>query len=301
MRSKSVWAWTGIGMWVLMAHFSGGSWPALILLAVICYSVMKLLPNDVTALAQSRLYCILQLVGIYLLQTQLLPMSAQYWPGKYAHTVIPSVLILLGLFSCMKRPERVGGILFWGIGLALIPVVLAGSKDLRFEWMLPTQFGVSLWMIPGLLLPLLAGFAAGERTDLKWYKWTVLAGVTMWIIVSGVLSQKVAANLDTPFRNASMSLTLGAYSRFESLVSVILTLGWYALSSLLFYAAQKCISGLNMKKVPGMWFFAILLLTSEIKSVSIPPEITVIYIIFVWLLFPVFDLKKISKKSEKSA
>lgn len=300
MRSKSGWAWTAIAMWTLMAHFSGGSWPALIVLATICYGVMKMMPENTEDIAKSKLYCFMQLIAVFLLLTQLLPLSAQYWPGKYADKIIPSVLLILGAYSVMKRPERIAGILFWAMAILLIPLGLAGGRDLRLEWIAPSHFGVSVWMVPTMFIPILMRFAAGKGNDLKWYKRIVLVGIIMWIAISGVLSHPVAAILETPFREAGMVLSMGAYSRFESIVSVTLTIGWYGLSSMLFLAVYRCIEGLNIKKALGIVIFTILVLTSVIKGVRISPAITVIYIIFVWILFPNFDLKKRSKKSEKS-
>ena len=299
MCSKTIWAWTAIGMWTLLAHFSGGSWWGLLLLAILCYCVMKLLPENMVQFQNRREYCIAQLIGIYLLLTQLIPMSALYWPGKLSEKVVPATLVLLAAYSCIKKPERVAGILFCAIAILNVPIVVAGFKDMKLEWIMPEGNSLSVWVIVALVLPQLTGFIVEERID-KWYKWIILLGTAIWMITSGLLSSGVASKLEVPLREVGKSLTLGTYSRFESVVSVAMTLGWYALTSLLFFVAVQCCKGLNIKKEAGICILAILVLTNLLTDVKISPAITVIYVVLTWILLPIFELKKISKKSEKS-
>lgn len=301
MQDKKYWPCTAIAMLALLAHFSGGSWFALVILGIICYSVMQIMPDNMEALCNDKWNCLIQLIGIILLLGQLLPMSAQYWPGRFSEIVIPATLTVLGAYSCRKKPEHTAGILLWAMALLLIPVGIAGIRDIQPEWIIPDNYRLSIWIIPAMLLPMLRKTIGKGEKDLSWYLWVLVTGVIIWVITSGVLSNDVAENLKTPFRNLSMSLTLGAYSRFESIVSVALTFGWYGLSSLLFECACKCLEGLNIKKWAGILGCIFIVLTIEMIDVKIPPEITVIYTVIAWIFFPIFKLKKTSKKSEKSA
>ena len=300
MSNKSIQAWTSIAMLAIMSHFSAGAWTVLLILIVIGYCILKLAPEDFGQINNNPIFCIAQLIGIYLLISQLIPCSAQYWPGRKAEIVIPITLLLLAIYGCGKRPERVAGILFWAMVILFVPVMLAGGKDVQTQWIIPERFTISVWVVPALLMPILTGIATGLRQTGKWYVWTVLSGIGIWIIVHGVQSQSVAEIVDTPFRNMGQTLSIGPYSRFEAIVSVIATLGWFGFISLALYCADQIWKRIGLEQKKSKWIHAILLLTMLLLGVKITPAITVAYIIFVWVLLPAFGLKKISKKSEKS-
>ena len=288
-------------MLALLAHFSAGSWVTLIVLLMLGYAGMKLLPENREHMQVNKWICAAALLGIYLLLSQMLPLCAKYWPGKKGELVIPATLYLLGVYGCEKRPARVASVLLWIGAILLLPLILAVGKTVKLEWVKPEGMGASLWLIAAVLVPFLVSLATGVKTDGKWYTATGIAAVGIWIAVNGVLSPQVAKNAEEPFRHMSLSLSLGPYSRFESIGSIVITFGWYGFVSLCLHCANRFWEELGVRKEKRKWIHVILLLTILWVGARIAPEIMVAYLIVAWVLLPIFRLKKRSKKSEKSA
>lgn len=297
---KRLWAWLAVAMSAPLAHFSGGSWLSLLILGTVCGIILSLLPEE-SGITNSKALCALELVWIIVLLSQLLPLSARYWPGPRSELVIPVVLLSLGAYGCSRRASRVAGVLFWILVVIYAPVVIAGVKDIQLRWIMPQSMELSAWVIPVLLLPACSGFMPAEtRTGKGWYIGIVIFALALWLITPGVLSPEIAAGLQTPFRELSRGLTIGAASRFESLIGVTVTLGWFALASFLIRCGSIFAERLGMKEKWCPWITAGGAVLLVWTGVQLNAMIAVIFTIILWILIPMLHEKIFSKKREKS-
>lgn len=300
MWSKSVQAWVALAMLTVLAHFSAGAWPLLLAAGMACYGILRLLPVGAGVETQNKWCCAAQLIGIYLLLSQLLPCSGAYWTGRGAWFVIPAALGLLGIYACEKRPERVAGVLFWVSALLVLPLAIAGWREINPVWIKVEEPETSIWILPTLLLPRLVELTRGGRSSGKHYAMTVILGSFIWAMTAGVLSGTVAGQETAPLREVGRSISLGRYGNFEAAVSVLMTLGWYCFATLLLYAGGVLWEKMGVKRRAIVWLHAFLLLTSLWFRVKITPEITLFYVLLTWLVLPNLRAKRNSKIIEKS-
>lgn len=297
IRSKQNWAWLAVAMSAPLAHFSGGSWPVLILLGVVCIALTQLLPDMQGQIRENKLLCGVELVWIILLLSQWMPMSAAYWPGEYSEWVVPGILLALGAYSCAKRPARVAGVLFWILVLMYVPVLFAGVKDIKLQWLLPEKMELDWWMVTVLLLPALLKWDGVREND---GRWILFFGGFLWMITSGVLSPAIAGTVEVPFRELSRSLTIGAASRFESLVSVAITFGWCGLSSFLLRTGGSLLETLGIRRPLGSWLIGVAAFVLIVWEVRISSKLAAMITVLLWLLLPAFEIKKQTGKMKKA-
>lgn len=301
VHPRSMQAWLAVAMFAPLAHYCGGSWPVLLVLSMLAVGLMGFLPENPEPLLQNRFLCAVELVWVLVLAGHYLPLSAEYWPGEKSELVVPAALLLLGAYSCTGRPDRTGGVLFCFLVLMLVPFALAAVKDADPEWLIPERMDCDGWVVPILLLPAAAFcFVEGERKgNIGWICY--LPAIGIWSATCAVLSPNIASGLETPFRELSRSLTLGAGSRFESLAGVLITLGWFALASLLIRLSSNLLQAFKVKGTVAPWLAAALAIGSGWLDVQRNPAFSAGMTLFLWVLVPILHCKKISKKSEKSA
>lgn len=304
MRSETItcrrlWAWLLTALFAPLAHFSGDSWLAVLLAGVICCCALALLPHYEGAVVSSKGLCLVEYIWALLLLSRFAPLSAQYWPGRGSGVVIPAVLLLLAAYANANRPSRVAGVLFWVLAAGLVPIIIAGGKDVDPRWLLPRDMDLSLLLIPALLTPFAARFLPTQhREGWGWYPWITLLGVTLCLITNGVLSHQVASADPTPFRQLSRSLTIGSASRFESLVSVLITMGWFGLYSLLLRIANVLGYKAGITITENSYVNAVVVYALSYITAISDLLLTVVTIIL-WVLLPFVHGKIKSKKTEK--
>lgn len=297
---KRLWAWLAVAMSAPLAHFSGGSWLTLLILGLTCGVVLALIPSR-SRITNSKVLCTLELVWIVILLSQLMPLSAQYWPGEKSEFVIPVVLLALGAYGCSKRGARVAGVLFWILVILYIPVFAAGGKDVELRWLVPQSMEISLWLVPVLLIPCCAAFLpVSSESGKSWYAGILIFGLLLWLMTAGVLSPEAAARMQTPFRELSRGLTIGAASRFESLISVMVTLGWFGLGSLLIRCGSIFAQSLGVKEKWSPWLVSGSTVFLSRTGVQLNPEFGALFAILLWVLVPMLHAKIFSKKREKN-
>ena len=177
-----------------------------------------------------------QLLFTIVLLGQLLEKTGESWPTGH-QIVVPLILLAVAAWSVLKGPSaaaRVGGVLFWFIIIMYLAVFGAGVREVELEWLKPELSGVSWLGFALLLLP--AGATALRRPGEKWGVRLVLPAVfalAASLITIGVLSP-LAAGKGNAFYELSRSLNLlGIARRFEAVVSAAMTVGWFALISML--------------------------------------------------------------------
>ena len=301
IHPKTMRAWLTVAMFAPLAHYSGGAWPVLVVLSLLAVGLMGLLPENTGVIRNSKILCVLELGWILVLAGHYLSLSAVYWPGEKSELAVPAALLLLGAYSCKGRPARTAGVLYWVLILMLVPFALAAVRDAKVEWIIPKELKCSAWIVPVLLLPALGTWLTvpEKQCNTGWVSW--FFGIGLWCATSAVLSPKVASDLEAPFRDLSRSLTLGAGSRFESLASVMITLGWFALASLFLKLATELIKNLGVKENIAPWVCAVPPIALSWLKVQQNPLFSAFMTLVLWILVPMLYCKKISKKSEKSA
>ena len=115
-------------------------------------------------------------------------------------------------------------------------------------------------------------------------------------MVSGILSDAVAANTDLPIRHMARNLEMGPYSRLESVVSVAMTLGLYSCVSLLLVCANHCWNTFRIKENRKGLLHGMILYPLLIKETIIPVEIIAGCTVFAWIILTCFIVRKNSKK-----
>lgn len=299
VHPKSVQAWLAVAMFAPLAHYSEGSWPLLLVLSLAAAGITGLFPNGIRC--DHKILNLLEVVWILILSGQYMALSSAYWPGEKSDLVIPGVLLLLAAFAVSGRPDRTGAVLLWLLILLLIPFGLAAGKDGELKWVLPEKLQCSAWVVPVLLLPSAVRWcmAEGKVERINWIIY--LPGLCTWCATAVVLSPKFAAEQKLPFRELSRSLTIGAGSRFESLASVAITLGWFALAALFLKLASGCLEKLGVKKKAAPWVAVIPAIVLSWMKVQINPLIAAGITLILWVIAPILHCRKNSKKSEKSA
>lgn len=301
VNHRSLRAWLAVAMFAPLAHYSGGSWPVLLVLSLGSIGVLGLLPRNLEAMRPGKLLCAVEFVWLTVLAGHYLSYSAVYWPGEKSGLAVPAVTLLLGAYGCKRRPERVAAVLCGLLLLMLIPFGLAVLKDAQAEWLLPQELSCSAWVVPVLLLPAAAAkISEGSEKALVGVLPYVL-GVLVWIGVGAVLSPQVASMIDEPFREISRTLDLGAGSRFESLISVMITLGWFSLASLFIRLAMVCLETLGIQNKWSLWLSVIPMILLAWYPLEVESSFSAVMTLVLWIVIPIFRYQKISKKIEKSA
>lgn len=283
MEKNNHSAWLAAAMAAPLAHFSGGSWLTLLVAGTIIGALNHLLPHRQQT---GKGVGILEPIAVTLLMACLLPASSLYWPGKWSEAVVPAGILALSLWASGRQPERVCGFLLPLMLLILLPVGAAAIRTGQIQWMEPADMKLELLLVPILLLPRILD----NGNTGKWY-WGILAfGVLVGVMVSAVLSPGIASMLNDPFRQMGRTLTLGAASRFEPVISMFMTFAWFSLFALALSRTGK-----------GRWIaapaaYALSFLHSDWIRLS-----AVALTVILWLYLVISGPKNFPKKSEKSA
>lgn len=287
-------------------------WLPALVAAVTCIGlcwIVNILPTE--HLWNKKWYCILQSAWLTVTLAALADWSADAWPTGTDFPVVPLTLLTLAVFAALNGPSgasRVSGVLFWFLVLLYGTVLAAGSKNIKPEWLIPKWENPDASMLFVLLIPAAAVFLPREKGKaLHWVFPGILllyVAVTLWTV--GTISPKVAGEVTWPFYESSKSLSLfGVAERFESLVSVAMTMGYFSLYSLLLsgvgHLAENYRPGWGKRGVVvgGVAAGVLVLLAQQPQ-----PVVLVIITLAAWCLLPLFgaftELWKKSKKDEKT-
>ena len=178
------------------------------------------------------------LLYIVVLTGELLRGAAQCWPTGNGDPAVPLVLLGLAAVSAKKglsAAARVGAVLFWAVLGIYTVVFLAGGRDMQPEWLqlrwsVPDLMGLTVLLIPcGAAQLLEKGGNPGGHGLLGTV--VISAGAIMTV---GVMSPDLAEAMPDAFYEMCRSLDLwGIARRFEALICAGMTVGWFALLSLL--------------------------------------------------------------------
>lgn len=313
LNGYAVTAWLLTAMTAPLCQLAGNcSWPTALLaagvLGMLCWAVC-ILPRGY--LETKKWFCAIQFLWLIVLSAVFADWSADAWPTGTDYPVVPLTLLALAVLSAhqgLSGASRTSAVLFWFVVLLYAVILVAGSQKLhmsylRTSWELPDT---ALFL--ALLLPAVLGLlqVKGHR-----YTWLPFAAVTVFFVAAsvfaeGTLGSTVCQEESWPFYEASKSISLlGVAERFESLVSVAMTMGYFSLYSLLLTAAGNMAENIHKE-----WGRAGVILAGTIAGVLmlwLPIQSgawLVIITLILWVLLPLFggfvgNVKK-AKKNEKS-
>lgn len=308
----AAWLFVAVSAPLVQLVGKSGWLPALAAGAVclgLCWLVTALPARKIT---QQKWFCILQLLIITLVTAEFGRWSVDSWPTGTDFPVVPLTLLALAVFSALhgaSGASRVPSVLFWFLAILYGIVLAAGSENVKVEWLTPSWELPEEGLLLTLLLPAVAVLLPREKGKAMHFVFPVilllLTAAALWTV--GTISPEVAAEVSWPFYESSKSLSLlGVAERFESLVSVAMTLGYFSLYSLLLSAAGSM--GENLK--PGWGKGAVIscgiaAAVLTLLMIHTAQGFLVIITLIAWCFLPLFggfiELWKKSKKGEKSA
>ena len=270
-----------------------------IISAVVCGTVLYTTAGE----SQSKLLCLLQILWIIPTIALFGQYSMDIWPDARNNPIIPMLLLGLAVVSSVKGSDtavRCNSTLAWFVGILLVVLLAAGSKQINVKWLTPKTEMPSAEIMLVLILPAAAAALANKDKTLVLTP-LLLTGFLMIFaaITVGTLSGKLAEMERWPFYEAAKGYKLfDAAQRFEALVSAVSTVCYFALMSLLLSVlSQKAeVVKLGSSKA-GIVVSALLSISLIILVNPIPAEYLAIAGGIVWVLWPITEhLKKLWKK-----
>lgn len=308
--SAQLSAWLFAGMTpVLIQLLGGSSWTWLIVAGtagvVIALCVWRLGWEPTQWQASLLLLYNIIVIG------SLLHQCDESWPVGNSYPAVPLIVLALAAWSAQKGPSaaaRVGAVLFWVVLIMYLVAFGAGVKDVQLRWLkprwdVPDAMGLLIFLLPSAAACLLRPNTKGGVRLMLPAVFTVAAA----IITVGVLSAPVAMRLGNSFYEMSRSISIaGVARRFEALISAGMTVGWFALLSLLLSICGLCVQRLFAGwGRTGVWVGALLSGGWMLCGLHIPGWILRFGGALFWGAMPVLTqglgrIKK-SKKSENNA
>jgi hypothetical protein len=188
---------------------------------------------------------ILELMWMTFVLSQTVGWVGNCWPTAKGSKIIPFVLLALGFWASREgglRASRAGGTMMWLVTILFLLILIAGIKDIQIKWLKPKINSPNPELAAMLLIPALAvRFPQKEKTSpLRWLLCIGIVGLCVSVWSTGVLSLQIAKEETGAFYEMARSLQLpGLAERFESLVSVAMTISWICLIALLLSAIQE--------------------------------------------------------------
>lgn len=291
-----LYLWVMIALSGPLAQLAGvTSWLTVAVTAVICgllcVAVLSLQQKDKSP---SGWLCAAQLLLLAIFVGQLAAKSAGSWDEGNTDPVVPLILLLLAALCAKSGGEKASRTItavVWLIAVMFALVLGAGTTMIRGEnlqpvWQKPNWELAALLLIPAVsvLLP------RQNKSEIRWLP--VITGafaviINLWVI--GCMSPELAAQQKGAFLEYSKSISLfGVAERFEAVVSCALTVGWFALLSLLFAAAghqaEQVSSGMGSW---GVWICLLIAGAAVLLQWQLQDWIVAGLALIIWVILPV--------------
>ncbi len=279
-------------------YYVKGNW-ADVLLAAIVFGLIAGIAVRFGSHWDGLAYNVIQLLWISVLLSQLLGFSADSWPtGERTFPVVPLVLLFLAAASALKSTNAAANgmsILFW-MGLFLLGIVVAaGIWDIKAEYLYPKPQGIEGNMMLIFLIPAVTGFIITDKSSIRTSLCIALTAAVISVWIAGILSPGIAEQEPWPFYESAKNVALfNVAKRFEALVSAGITICNYGLYSLLLCAIGEIGEKLGRRReavIGGVGISASLLLL----GLTIRPEVSAVFCIVLWVVFPLLGLMKKNK------
>ena len=310
VQQPLLWAWTSVAMTAPLAYYAGRChWVFVLFIGVLCGLLCQyVLTAKEKTVCLGVWYSVLQFLWLGIALGEMVRWSAMCWPNDSGLAVS---LILLALAASAAacgtaRAAGVCGVLVWGVGILYIILAAAGISNLHPKWLklgdaVPKVYPVELIFV--FLLPVGARTLGSEQNKKAWIGITamLLFGtlLAMWTI--GGLSEPVSREYEFPFYEFCKSLQLvGSVKRFEALIAVALTVGFFGVESMLLSLGAGLAEA--VRKECGKKGICISALIGA-AAATIPTEYGGIVLaagsLIFWGLQPFFTIQKEKIKSRK--
>lgn len=264
ITGRQLGAWLFSAMSAPLAQFAGATpWPVVLLTGAVCL-VAAWHVSRIT-LKPGRLFCAAQYIWILCILGAMVRWIAGSWPSGNVYPAVPLVLVALAAVSSSRGEgpaAGAGSVLFWLMALVFTIVIIAGIREFDITMHEPVGGTVRGDLAVVFLLPAAASFMPGSRNKnfTAWLPSAAVFGTVVSVMIAGSLSPAVAQSAGSPLYQWVRGLGLfGTLERFEAIVAVAITMGWFsALSYLVCVAgclAEQYKSGWYRK---GVWICAIL-------------------------------------------
>lgn len=297
---RQIQGWVIVAAVAPLAHASGCGW-FVTALAAIGFLPLSLIWMDGWK-NMGRFVSLLEFVWLIPVLAYLAESCGAYWPAKNDVAVPIIILILSAIPSQVERRAKVGAVILCSMVLLSVPVLVSGISEVRGTWLKPEMKTWSWELAAGLLLPGLSGLwnPAGKRNAGVATAIAIFAIVTAFV-TQGVLSPAICTQENAPLYTLAQTLRLGGLSRFEPLVSVAITFGFYAACSFLVCCAETLGERFGMSKSAASVIVTVIAICMVLLQVPANDMVLTIGCVIGWFLMPISGLKKRSKKNEKSA
>ena len=279
--------------------FSDGNWVATLFAAVVI-GVLNWAAVRYGRHWDGPVYAFVQVLWIALLLSQIAAYSADCWPtGKQTFPVIPLTMLALAGLSAIKGDRNAANgisVLFWIVSALLGAVIILGIGDMEFSYLKPKTQTLETVILLVLIFPATAGFLNKERcAAIPFVAVAAMAvGISLWI--AGTMSPQIAEQRKWPFYDAAKSVQLlDIAKRFEALVSVGVTVGNFALYSMLLCSVGTITKPFGREK--GMIISTgIIAAVLMLSGFYIDPAVSAIISGVLWLFLPLLGLLRPKKK-----
>ena len=283
-----------------LSHYGNAGWLAVLLAAGAMLPLTMLFPEGWRNMG--RVVSLIQAVWISVVLAELIRTSGACWPGGKGEWVVPLTLLAAsGLAGTGEKAARICATLFWLLAALYLPILFGAAAQLEPEWLEASAQEWNAELLVTLLLPGLSGsWLSNQKGKLSVVVGLGVFAVVVAALIQAVLSVKVGMQVRDPLYEVGRTLRMGGISRFEPLVSVAKTLGWYGLCSYLIRSgtslAGKC-------AIPEKWAgwgivavsAGVILFTSGVDG-----RVLIGGCVALWILAPMVCEKR-SQKTRKSA
>lgn len=224
-----------------------------------------------------------------------------YWPAQNKLAVPITILMLSSITAQVEKGAKVGAVILCSMILLSVPIFLSGASEIQLLWLKPYTATWSWELIAGLLIPGLSGLwnSAGKR-NAGMVTAVVIFAIVAAIITQGVLSPAICTQETAPLYTLAQTLHLGGLSRFEPLVSVAVTFGFYATCSFLVCCAAAFGERFGLKRSQSSVIVTIVAIAILVLKIPSSDIVLAIGCVVGWFLLPIACLKKRTKKIEKT-
>ncbi len=294
-RQLSCWLLAAISAPILQIA-GKAHWSAAILVAVCCGLLCWAVWCRPGQWLQNRSwYAFVQILWLSVILGEFLQWSDLAWPTGRDYPVVPLILLLLAALSALngvRSAASVNSIVLWFVVFLAASVFVAGLDNVQVpDLQTPPQILSSETLLV-LLIPAVAIFLPKQEEKGNPKVLPVICllfvGVTLWTV--GILSEQICSSDPWPFYEASKSLSLlNVAKRFESLVSVAATLGYFSLYSYLLSCAGALAARIDYKyEKTGIAASALAAGAIVLLKPELPMNGIVIITLILWIILPVF-------------
>lgn len=309
MTSGQLGAWLFTAMSAPLAQMAGEIlWPIVLLAGVVSLAAAWYVSR--IELEPGKVLCAAQYIWILCVLGAMVRWVGESWPSGDVYPAVPLVLLALAAASACRGEgpaSRAGSALFWMTALIYTVVIAAGVGEVGTTDLVPVN-GAGIWhLVTVFLLPATAVLVPGmrKRIPVIWSVSIVGFGTVMSALIAGALSPAVAQSVASPLYQWVRGLgLLGTLERFEAIVAVALTMGWFsALSYLMCVAGGLAERSKRGCYRSGVWGSAALTIAGMFVNRWISVGALAIGCAVMWNIVPLISkipMKRIYKKSKNN-